>query len=162
MWLRLFVQVCLWQIFHTFWHLITSRCSFSACAVREIIENRSASGRDFDERRTWEGEKTEGKINGVWLTSLRDTLGTGSVVVVMSISPSISDISSENPFGMVVSPLLPFCDWFFGDDFLSDFTCRFCNTKRPITSVKHSSTPTVTDMNKYRKNFSWFSAKFEE
>lgn len=44
------------------------------------------------------------------LTSLRDTLGTGRVVVVMSISPSISDISSENPFGMVVSPVLPFCD----------------------------------------------------
>lgn len=32
-------------------------------------------------------------------------------------------------------------------------------TKRPITNVKHNKTPAVTDTNRYRKNFSWFSAR---
>lgn len=134
------LKICLWQAYHPVRHLITLRCAIA------VHNNKKKS--------------IYARISkAFWLTSLRETLGTGSVVVVMSISPSISDISSENPFGMVVSPLLPFCDWFFGDDFLSSFTCRLCNTKRPITSVKHSSTPTVTDMNKYKKNFSWFSAE---
>lgn len=87
------------------------------------------------------------------LTSFRDTLGTG-IDVVISISLSISDISSEKPFGIVVSPLL-FIDCCFLSDF---FNCRLWNSSRPITNTKHSNTPIVTDINRYRKNFSWFSA----
>lgn len=84
-------------------------------------------------------------------TSLLDTLGTGSDVVI-SISASISDISSEKPFGIVISPVV------FNDCvFLSDFSCRFWIKRRPITSVKHNRTPAVTEINRYKKNFSWFS-----
>lgn len=78
------------------------------------------------------------------LTSFRVTLGNGNGVV-KSISASISDISSEKPFGNVVSPGLPLllpADCILG----SFFNRRFCINNRPITNIRHNRTPAVTDM----------------
>lgn len=93
------------------------------------------------------------------LTSLRETLGTGTVVVVISISPSISDMSSEKPFVPPPPLSLPPPLWLFCDEPFSIFNCRFWCINRPITNDKHSNTPIVTDINRYKKNFSWFSTQ---
>lgn len=78
------------------------------------------------------------------LTSLRDTLGSGSGAV-RSMSLSISEMSSANPFGSVVSPVVDggrLCGSFFSR--------RRCTSSRPMTSIRQSSTPAVTDMIRYK------------
>lgn len=88
----------------------------------------------------WDREKLNRRK--MLLTSFRDTLDTGKDVV-KSMSASISDISSEKPFGNDVSPVFEFCTLLV---FSSSFERCFCISRRPITMIRHKRMPAVIDI----------------
>lgn len=89
-----------------------------------------------------EGCKEKLNKRNILLTSFRDTLDTGKDVV-KSMSASISDISSEKPFGNDVSPVFEFCTLLV---LSSSFVRCFCINRRPITMIRHRRMPAVIDI----------------